>query len=205
MAFMKAIFWQMSETLPEKFCKEIIEYAKTKDLSLGVTGLDTVTKDEIKKSLKKRQSSILWLKENWIYKMLDPYIKLANKEMKLNYQISTNEVCQFTVYEQGQYYGWHQDAWPEPYPMNHRDKDVRNKNRKLSSTIALNSKDEYEGGVLQVALDNMHNPKRQIQNVDLSTRGSITVFPSYLWHRVTPVTKGTRYSLVMWTLGNSFK
>jgi PKHD-type hydroxylase len=36
-------------------------------------------------------------------------------------------------------------------------------------------------------------------------KGSIIVFPSFVWHRVKPVTKGTRYSLVMWNLGYPFK
>jgi PKHD-type hydroxylase len=37
------------------------------------------------------------------------------------------------------------------------------------------------------------------------SKGSIIVFPSFVWHRVKPVTKGTRYSLVMWNLGYPFK
>ena len=178
---MKAIYWQSTNAVPIKFCKEIIQYAKNKDKSLGVTGGNPKTKDNIKKSLKKRKSNVVWLKE------------------------SNNEVCQFTIYEQGHHYGWHQDIWPEAYPETHNDPDVRNKNRKISSVLALNSNDEYEGGVLQIALDEFHTPKRVIEKVDLSTTGSLVVFPSYLWHRVTPVTKGIRYSLVMWTLGADFK
>ena len=53
---MKAIFWQSTNAVPIKFCQEIIEYAKTRDKSLGVTGSDTKTDDEIKKSLKKRNT-----------------------------------------------------------------------------------------------------------------------------------------------------
>lgn len=202
---MKAIYWQSTNAVPIKFCKEIIQYAKNKDKSLGVTGGNPKTKDNIKKSLKKRKSNVVWLRESWIYKILNPYIIEANKQMKLNYEVSNNEVCQFTIYEQGHHYGWHQDIWPEAYPETHNDPDVRNKNRKISSVLALNSNDEYEGGVLQIALDEFHTPKRVIEKVDLSTTGSLVVFPSYLWHRVTPVTKGIRYSLVMWTLGADFK
>ena len=40
---------------------------------------------------------------------------------------------------------------------------------------------------------------------EIRPRGSIIVFPSFVWHRVTPVTKGTRYSLVVWSLGYPFK
>ena len=40
---------------------------------------------------------------------------------------------------------------------------------------------------------------------EIRPRGSIIVFPSFCWHRVAPVTKGTRYSLVMWNLGRPFR
>jgi PKHD-type hydroxylase len=40
---------------------------------------------------------------------------------------------------------------------------------------------------------------------EIAPRGSIVVFPSHVWHRVKPVTKGTRYSLVIWNLGYPFK
>ena len=40
---------------------------------------------------------------------------------------------------------------------------------------------------------------------EILPQGSIVIFPSYLWHRVTPVTKGVRYSLVIWNLGYPFR
>ena len=40
---------------------------------------------------------------------------------------------------------------------------------------------------------------------EILPKGSIVVFPSFVWHRVQPVTKGTRYSLVIWNLGYPFK
>jgi len=43
------------------------------------------------------------------------------------------------------------------------------------------------------------------QAKEILSKGSIIVFPSFLWHRVKPVTKGTRYSLVVWNLGYPFK
>ena len=43
------------------------------------------------------------------------------------------------------------------------------------------------------------------QAKEILPKGSIIVFPSFVWHRVKPVTKGTRYSLVMWNLGYPFK
>ena len=43
------------------------------------------------------------------------------------------------------------------------------------------------------------------QAKEILSKGSIIVFPSFLWHRVKPVTKGIRYSLVMWNVGGPFK
>ena len=39
----------------------------------------------------------------------------------------------------------------------------------------------------------------------MTSKGSIIVFPSFVWHRVKRVTKGSRYSLVIWNLGYPFK
>ena len=50
------------------------------------------------------------------------------------------------------------------------------------------------------------NRKAKIKScTEIRPRGSIIVFPSFVWHRVKPVTSGTRYSLVVWHLGRSFK
>ena len=79
-------------------------------------------------------------------------------------------------------------------------------------TISLSHPDEYEGGNFEVDLRNstdFDNSKERKYSKRLVTeirpRGSIIVFPSFVWHRVTPVTKGTRYSLVVWSLGYPFK
>jgi PKHD-type hydroxylase len=47
--------------------------------------------------------------------------------------------------------------------------------------------------------------KHLIKAKEILSKGSIIIFPSHLWHRVKPVMKGTRYSLVLWNLGNPFK
>ena len=60
-------------------------------------------------------------------------------------------------------------------------------------SIILN--DEYEGGEFEFFA----------KDTILSKRGTIIVFPSYMQHRVKPVTKGTRYSLVTWFCGEPFQ
>ena len=77
-------------------------------------------------------------------------------------------------------------------------------------TCQLTDKSEYEGGELEFDLRNYApNNKNFINHVKttnkMTSKGSIIVFPSFVWHRVKPVTKGTRYSLVIWNLGYPFK
>jgi len=77
-------------------------------------------------------------------------------------------------------------------------------------TCQLTDGSEYKGGELEFDLRNYDPPMRDeskhlIQCKQILPKGSIIVFPSFMWHRVKPVTKGTRYSLVMWTLGYPFK
>ena len=82
--------------------------------------------------------------------------------------------------------------------------------RKLSVTVSLNDPSEYDGGNLEFDFRNDfdfdRNRKHKIKEcTEIRPRGSIIIFPSFVWHRVNPVTRGTRYSLVMWNLGWPFK
>jgi len=77
-------------------------------------------------------------------------------------------------------------------------------------TCQLTDGSEYKGGELQFDFRD-YNPNLRDESEHLITvkeilpKGTVVVFPSFLWHRVKPVTKGTRYSLVMWNLGEAFK
>ena len=86
----------------------------------------------------------------------------------------------------------------------HKDETIVNKQRKLSLTILLNDKNEYDGGELE--FDFKNRPENNIRVCDeIKTQGSIVIFPSFVWHRIKPVISGTRYSLVVWTLGEPWK
>jgi PKHD-type hydroxylase len=82
-------------------------------------------------------------------------------------------------------YGWHQDYGAKV-------------SRKLSLTVQLTDPSEYEGGNLQIMTTGTPvNARKQ--------RGLIVAFPSYVLHQVTPVTQGSRQSLVAWVSGPAFK
>ena len=160
------------------------------------------------KSISVRNSQVKWIpfsKEwEWLYQKLNSIISLANQEsFKLNLK-DMNEGIQYTEYssEYNGKYGWHVDLGNE-YPYSHR---------KISTTIQLSSPSEYEGGYLQLFNSslNVSNPEDQIdlphylQNSP-KVLGTATLFPSFIPHRVTPVTKGIRKSLVIWVGGVPFK
>ena len=82
--------------------------------------------------------------------------------------------------------------------------------RKLSTIISLNDASEYEGGQVEFDYRNRdidkHKTVRQVcECKELRRKGTVVTFPSHIWHRVKPVTKGTRYSLVIWHLGWPFR
>ena len=212
-------YYYFKSALTPKMCDEIIKYGKEHDPQMAITGGSdddrnkkadgTLKKSAIKNIQKKRKSDIVWMNDRWIYKEIHPYIHEANAKAGWNFQWDFSESCQFTKYGVGQYYGWHTDSWTKPYDKKN-DTNSHGKIRKLSVTISLNDPDEYDGGNLEFDfrndIDFERNRKHKAKAcTEIRPRGSIIIFPSFVWHRVAPVTRGTRYSLVIWNLGWPFK
>ena len=77
-------------------------------------------------------------------------------------------------------------------------------------TCQLTDGSEYKGGELEFDSRDYDPPMRNeakhvMKAKEILPKGSIIVFPSFVWHRVKPVTKGCRYSLVLWNVGDPFK
>ena len=132
-----------------------------------------------------RSSTVRWLHDQWVRDLLWEYVKQANINA-FGVDVENYAEMQFTEYHatQSGHYDWHHDI--------HWDADT-NSDRKLSITVQLSHPGDYEGGDFQ--FDEVQTP------VGAKARGSILVFPSYLKHRVTPVTSGVRKSLVAWFAG----
>jgi len=203
-------YWYFKSAIPPRLCDDIIQYGLSKSEVLAKVGAfknKKLNKDEIKDLKRKRNSNIVWMNDNWIYKELHPYIHQANKNAGWNYDWDWSESCQFTKYKLNQYYDWHCDSWDKPYE---EEGPTKGKVRKLSMTCQLTDGSEYEGGELEFDFRNYDPHMRdesihKVQCKEILPKGSIIVFPSFVWHRVKPVTKGVRYSLVMWNLGYPFK
>jgi len=99
---------------------------------------------------------------------------------------------------------WHCDSWATPYDERNNP-DFRGKIRKLSVSCLLSDPKDYKGGDLEFQIRNQDDPTIVNNTEHIRKRGSIIVFPSFVWHRVKPVTEGTRYSLVIWNLGPPWK
>ena len=161
----------------------------------------------------KRNSQNTWIPTaHWVGGFLWHYVLRANRENFL-YDLRNidNESLQYTRYEEGQFYGWHNDAGLsnqyKPQTLGNmkygQGQDFMNENtelvRKLSFSLQLSDPDDYEGGNLQLVDETGHNYIAPRQ------RGCICLFDSRTLHRVLKVTKGTRKSIVGWVVGPRWK
>ena len=146
---------------------------------------------------KLRSSSVKWIPQNddwyWLYETLADYATQANFAL-WNFDLhQIPEQIQYTEYyatEQG-HYDWHADIGPGLLSK-----------RKISITVQLSEPDEYEGGDMEVFKGgSMKGPFDQAPR----KAGCVFIFPSFMMHRVAPVTKGTRKSFVLWLGGNHYK
>jgi len=210
---LKNYYYYFSSALPPKLCDDIIKYGLSQSETMARTGNygdRELTKDEIRDMKRKRNSDLVWLNDPWIYKELHPYVHKANTDAGWNFEWDCSESCQFTKYKLNQYYDWHCDSWDKPYDRKDPNNPEHGKIRKLSMTCQLTDGSEYEGGELEFDFRNYDPPMRDelkhlVQCKEILPKGSIIIFPSFVWHRVKPVTKGVRYSLVVWNLGYPFK
>ena len=193
-------YWCFQGALPSRICDDIIAYGNELKEETGVTsGYDpgNMTPNEQKQLEEKRKSNVVWMDPTWIYRELHPLVHEANRAAGWNYHWDWSESCQFTKYDgsKKQHYDWHTDAGTRIYE--------NGKVRKLSMIVALVDGSQYEGGDFEV---NFNTPEKKDIHVIKAARikGSITIFPSFVWHRVKPVTSGTRYSLVNWHQGRPF-
>lgn len=141
-----------------------------------------------------RSSSVKWIPKNeewmWLYEKLMDMAATANKELWNFNLISAPEFIQYTEYYdvEGGHYNWHQDIG-----------DGVGSHRKVSITVQLSEPDEYEGGDLEVWKGGNSVAKAE------RGAGVVFIFPSYMMHRVTKVTKGTRRSFVLWVGGDHYR
>ncbi|MBO6853519.1 MAG: 2OG-Fe(II) oxygenase [Marivivens sp.] len=168
-------------------CEQIIEIVR------GVTAKDAgLVGQATDHNL--RRADLVWLDDvpeaNWVTDRIVDVVRVANREMfdfDLREFAESPQVARYGAEREG-HFGWHSDIGDGP---------VAGK-RKLTMVAQLSEPDAYEGGMLEV------QPSANVVTAP-KTRGSVTLFPSFLLHRVVPVTKGERYSLTIWAHGPVFR
>lgn len=171
----------------------IIEIGQSMQEARGTvgTGKSSEPVDEI------RRSDVGWIGEQdapWVF---DRFAWIARDLNARFFGFDLYGFCeklQFTTYRgddgDGGHYDWHLDrggSGRSGMPP-----------RKLSFVLMLSDPSEYEGGQLQIQT----GPKLEILSPE---RGIVHVFPSWVLHRVTPVTAGIRHTAVLWASGQKFR
>lgn len=131
----------------------------------------------------------------WIFEKLNYVIQLNNEQF-WNFDLNGYESFQYTEYHasRGGKYDFHADL---DYTAREGASDPQT--RKLSLSLILNEPGvDFEGGEFQILVG--RDPITCNQ-----TKGSVLLFPSWVLHRVTPVTRGVRKSLVVWVVGPKFR
>jgi len=164
-------------------CEQIIR------LSENLPLLESVQGDDGQVDLYTRSSRVRWMNVTqdrlWIFERINDAINNANKWYKFN--IIGCHALQVTQYPVGGHYNRHLDIGPGV------------STRKISLTVQLSPSDDYSGG--DVEFDDIQPDK--VKN-ELRQQGTALIFPSYLPHKVTIVTKGCRWSIVAWFVGPPF-
>ena len=154
-----------------------------------------------------RASDVAWISDisgnAWVFQPLANLIATTNRKF-WGWNMSGRETTQYTRYGEGQFCDWHMDARKKPYP---EDGQWGGLARKISISVNLSDPADYEGGDFEIE-ETTPTPlrsDRRLQTLEgLRERGSAIVFPAHMHHRVTPVTRGMRRSLVDWFLGPPF-
>ena len=140
---------------------------------------------------KKRTTTISWIpfKEMQpMYNQINEFIQKANRNHFGFGDIQITEQAQFTEYPEGGFYDWHMDT---DVNMQHEPPV-----RKISMTLLLSPENQFEGGELELMAPDKRAKLKQ---------GHAIIFASFINHRVAPVTRGVRQSLVVWFGGEPFK
>ena len=171
-------------------CKMVIEAGREEPRKNAEVGANANQKEGVLDT-NTRTSHISWIP---FKKMPEMYRDIEQLMMQTNANhfgfdnMRITELAQYTEYPEGGFYDWHVDN----YDNCQHEPPVR----KISMTFLLSPENEFEGGDLELV--------KEGQAIKLK-QGQAAFFASFIRHRVAPVTKGVRRSLVMWFGGTPFK
>ena len=193
------MFFVFPRAVKPDVCDQIVADCKQNILKkASILGVNKKGRDD--PEIRKTSVDFITDKDNKINELAWHFLREANK-IQFNYELTYFQPIQFAEYKDGGFYGWHQDA---------SGIDPENETRKLSLSLILSDPDTFQGGELQFynggrPMEDMGEITAEQVQQDIQAQGSVICFDSRDWHRVTPVTKGVRHSIVCWTVGPNFK
>lgn len=177
----------LPEVIPQSVCQYLREEANTLKLIPGTVGYE---EREVKDY---RNSLIAFFPENhWIMGILFHYAAIENIS-RWNYDIQGPSPAQFASYDEQCFYHWHADT--SEVPINAQV------TRKITCILNISENNSFEGGDFEIRLGTDSEDIKLFTINEACLEGTITIFPSVLSHRVTPVTSGVRKSITSWVLG----
>lgn len=182
---------------PNRFTPE--ECDKIIELGLTLPVMDGGIGETSRIDARYRRSKIRWFPRFdgrffGLFGSLEMLFQEGNRQ-GFGFDLSMFREVQFAEYSSAYLgmYDWHLDLdWTSPSLAQ----------RKLALSIQLSDPADYEGGELELRQEDCRMlPDPQV----LRQRGTVLMFPAFLWHRVVPVTRGVRYSLTAWYEGPCFR
>jgi PKHD-type hydroxylase len=201
-------YWNFPSLFGHEQIARIIEICSAeKELDAGLSG-------KIKYDERVRKNKVSRQDDEELYSMVREPMHLANSMSGWNYDITAIESIQYTTYYcDNNHYSWHTDTLEKDHLTDRGSDNIQNGTvRKISCSVQLDSADSYEGGEFEFMTSTesddggMGTFSTSSLTVDgLREKGSAIFFPSSTFHRVKPVTKGTRRSLVVWFRGPKWR
>jgi len=180
--------------LTPKQCDELIRIGQGEpkiNATIGIMAKTTKLDESYRKSI---ISWIPFAKALPIYQVIRQWMEVTNNNYFGFDTVQLSEQGQYAEYSKGGFYNWHMDSDIEMKLM----PTVR----KISMTLLLSDSKDFEGGELEIFCgDTLDSEKNKFK----LKRGYAVFFASFLLHRVMPVTKGNRKSLVMWFGGSPLR
>ncbi len=172
----------------------VLKRVFTREQCAGIVALGGETKratiDGGRRVPQRRNSRVSWIAQSeeshWLFEYLGDRLDSVNDRFFHLTLAGFTEPLQLAAYGPEEHYGWHLDMGRGEHRI-----------RKLSFVVQLSDPRDYDGGVFQITTDGSQTAMPQDQ-------GSVIAFPAYVMHRVTPVTRGLRRSLVGWIGGPPF-
>jgi len=194
----KYSYWLFKDVLTQKDRNKIKRTAKKS--GYGNAAIKDAEGKSSKPDKQVRDTDTAFSNDQYLYDLLCPFVSHANESAGWKYDLDWFESVQVARYKKNQHYAWHRDGSGDHFGA-YKDGNYDGKIRKVSLVACLSN--GYVGGDLELALQNQEE-ENEILYPEIKV-GDVIVFPSYVFHRSTPITKGTKYSAAMWCLGPPFK